>query len=226
MYINGKAVVVTASGILVPSSGFGGLFVNPNNAVIMDIGAYFTQVNPSRTFNLMVIQVDSPGNIGYVINQLKALFPTATVFNPESIVSSVNQFITGVQLFLALISGIGLFIVGLWIFDTMTISVIQRTREFGIMRAVGFTGTTVLLLLIIEAALIAILGSAVGTGLLLLTTSFVRTLPLGPFQLRLTLTPRDAALLFLIPIIINILATLGPAIRAMRITPAQVLRYE
>jgi len=43
-----------------------------------------------------------------------------------------------------------------------------------------------------------------------------------PFEI----TPLDYALLYLLPIAINVLATLAPAIRAMRTPPAQTLRYE
>jgi putative ABC transport system permease protein len=112
------------------------------------------------------------------------------------------------------------------------LNVIQRTREFGIMRAVGFSGRSIPLLLIMEALIMALIGSVIGITLLAVVVYFLPSpstvfrfsssaIPL-PFEL----TPLDYALLFLLPIAINIIAALAPAIRAMRIPPAQTLRYE
>jgi len=108
------------------------------------------------------------------------------------------------------------------------LNVIQRTREFGIMRAVGFSGRSIPLLLIMEALIMALIGSVIGIALLVTVAHFLPSpgtimtaIPL-PFEL----TPLDYALLFLLPIAINIIAALAPAIRAMRIPPAQTLRYE
>ena len=131
-------------------------------------------------------------------------------------------------------------------FDTMIINVLQRTREFGIMRAVGFSGRSIPLLLIIEAAVIAIIGSIISIALLMAVVSVfpnpssfmgmafrrpgtaarASVTPSSSIILPIALTPIDFIILFILPIAINIIAALIPAIRAMRIPPAQTLRYE
>ncbi|WP_243671522.1 FtsX-like permease family protein [Vulcanisaeta sp. JCM 16161] len=173
---------------------------------------------------------------------MKALFPMDQVLNLSTLLSSINQFFTVLELFLAFIAGISFIIIGIWMFDTMMINVIQRTREFGIMRAVGFSGRSIPLLLIIEAAIIAIIGSVIGTALLMViisafpSPSLLMRPAFGPgraagaapssIMLPIALTPLDIVSIFVLPIAINVIAALVPAIRAMRIPPAQTLRYE
>ncbi|WP_243680284.1 FtsX-like permease family protein [Vulcanisaeta souniana] len=231
-------------------SGIGGVIgLNPNNAIFIDENTFLSQFDPSGLVTGVIVYVDSPSNINYVTNELKALFPMDQVLNLSTVLSSINQFFTVLELFLAFIAGISFVIIGIWMFDTMMINVIQRTREFGIMRAVGFSGRSIPLLLIIEATMIAIIGSVIGVALLMVIvsafpspSSFMGTafgggagrataraataVSSSSIALPITLTPLDFAAIFILPIAINIIAALVPAIRAMRIPPAQTLRYE
>ncbi|MGC8544273.1 MAG: ABC transporter permease [Vulcanisaeta sp.] len=234
--VNGRNMIMTVAGIL-KSSAIALAGVDPNNAIFMDENTFLTQLDPSGVVNGIIVYVDNPNNINSVTNMLKALFPMDTVLNLSTLLSSLNQFFTVLELFLAFISGISFIIIGIWIFDTMMLSVIQRTREFGIMRAVGFSGRSIPLLLITEAVVMAMIGSTIGIALLAAIAHFLPTPSsvimgraghgaapsiLLPFEI----TPLDYALLYLLPIAINVLATLAPAIRAMRTPPAQTLRYE
>ena len=233
-------------GAIMQQSGIGIIGLNPNDAIFIDENTFLSQFDPSGIVNGIIVYVDSPNNINYVTNELKALFPMDQVLNLSTLLSSINQFFTVLELFLAFIAGISFVIIGIWMFDTMMINVLQRTREFGIMRAVGFSGRSIPLLLIVESAVIAIIGSIIGTALLMAVTSvfpsptsFMGTAfrrpgmaarasatPSPSIMLPIALTPIDFVTLFILPIAINIIAALIPAIRAMRIPPAQTLRYE
>jgi ABC-type transport system, involved in lipoprotein release, permease component len=240
--VNGRNLVVTVSGVL-QQSAIALAGVNPNNVVFMDESTFLSQLDPSGVAAGVIVYVDNPNNVNYVTNELEALFPMDRVLNLSTLLSSLNQFFTVLEVFLAFVSGISFVIIGIWIFDTMMLNVIQRTREFGIMRAVGFSGRSIPLLLIMEALIMALIGSVIGI-VLLITVAHLLPSPStvmaggagrfgGPFRfsssaipLPFELTPLDYALLFLLPIAINIIAALAPAIRAMRIPPAQTLRYE
>ncbi|WP_243666088.1 ABC transporter permease [Vulcanisaeta sp. JCM 16159] len=137
-------------GAIMQQSGIGVIGLNPNNAIFIDENTFLSQFDPSGIVDGIIVYVDSPSNINYVTNELKALFPMDQVLNLSTLLSSINQFFTVLELFLAFIAGISFVIIGIWMFDTMMINVIQRTREFGIMRAVGFSGRSIPLLLIIE----------------------------------------------------------------------------
>ena len=240
--VNGRNLVVTVGGVL-QQSAIALAGVNPNNVVFMDESTFLSQLDPSGVAAGVIVYVDNPNNVNYVTNELEALFPMDRVLNLSTLLSSLNQFFTVLEVFLAFVSGISFVIIGIWIFDTMMLNVIQRTREFGIMRAVGFSGRSIPLLLIMEALIMALIGSVIGIVLLITVAhllpspSTVMASGAGrfgvPFRssssaipLPFELTPLDYALLFLLPIAINIIAALAPAIRAMRIPPAQTLRYE
>jgi putative ABC transport system permease protein len=230
--VNGRNLIVTVSGIL-EQNPIGLAFINPSNAVFMDENTFLSQLDPYGVVGGIIVYVDSLRNIDYVTNELKALFPMDQVLNPSTFLSSLNQFFTALETFLALVSGISFVIVGIWIFDTMMLNVIQRTREFGIMRAVGFSGRSIPLLLIVEALIMALIGSVIGITLLAFVAHLLpspNTIMMGKahgaFMLPFELTPLNYVIFFLIPIVINVIATLPPAIRAMRIPAAQTLRYE
>ncbi|MCG2880573.1 MAG: ABC transporter permease [Vulcanisaeta sp.] len=240
--VNGRNLIVTVSGVL-QQSAIALAGVNPNNVVFMDENTFLSQLDPSGVVAGVIVYVDNPNNVNYVTNELEALFPMDRVLNLSTLLSSLNQFFTVLEVFLAFVSGISFVIIGIWIFDTMMLNVIQRTREFGIMRAVGFSSRSIPLLLIMEALIMALMGSVIGITLLAVVAHLLPSPSTvmaggagrfgGPFrfsssaiQLPFELTPLDYALLFLLPIAINIIAALAPAIRAMRIPPAQTLRYE
>jgi putative ABC transport system permease protein len=231
--VNGRNLIVTVSGILKQIGHPIVIGINPSDAVFIDENAFLSQLDPYGVVEGIIVYVDSPRNIDYVTNELKALFPMDQVLNPSTLLSSVKLYLTVAEAFLAFVSGISFVIVGIWIFDTMMLNVIQRTREFGIMRAVGFSGRSIPLLLIMEALIMALIGSVIGTTLLAVVAQFLpspNTVMMaamrGAFMLPFELTPLNYIVLFLIPIVINVIATLLPAIRAMRIPPAQTLRYE
>ena len=252
--VNGKVIRAIVGGVLKPGN-VGLIGVNPNTAIFMDASSFLGEIDPSGALSGLIVHVDKPSYVNTVTNMLQSLYPQDQVFNLSTVLTSVNQFFTTLELFLAFISGISFIIIGIWMFDTTTISVIQRTREFGIMRAVGFSRRSIPILLLTEALIVGIIGSAIGIALLIALTHVIHTTPLlgqgptagfrGPARgfrgvttfnqassagvnlpIPIVITPSYLALLFIIPLATNVVAALIPAIRASRIPPAQTLRYE
>jgi putative ABC transport system permease protein len=252
--VNGKVIRAIVGGVLKPGN-VGLIEVNPNTAIFMDTSSFLGEIDPSGVLRGLIVHVDNPSYVNTVTNMLQSLYPQDEVFNLSTVLTSVNQFFTTLELFLAFISGISFIIIGIWMFDTTTISVIQRTREFGIMRAVGFSRRSIPILLLTEALIVGIIGSAIGIALLIALTHVIHTTTLlgqgpaagfrGPARgfvgvttfnqassagvnlpIPIVITPSYLALLFIIPLATNVVAALIPAIRASRIPPAQTLRYE
>ncbi|ABW01605.1 protein of unknown function DUF214 [Caldivirga maquilingensis IC-167] len=172
--VNGKTVTAIVGGVLKPGS-VGLIGVNPNTAIFMDSSSFLSEIDPSGVLSGLTIHVDKPSNVNSVSSMLQSLYPQDQVLNLSTVLSSVNQFFTTLELFLAFISGISFVIIGIWIFDTTTINVIQRTREFGIMRAVGFSRRSIPLLLITEAVIVGVIGSIIGVSLLVALTHLIHT---------------------------------------------------
>jgi ABC-type transport system, involved in lipoprotein release, permease component len=253
--VNGKVIRAIVGGVLKPGS-IGLIGVNPNTAIFMDTSSFLGEIDPSGVLRGLIVHVDKPSYVNTVTNMLQSLYPQDQVFNLSTVLTSVNQFYTTLELFLAFISGISFIIIGIWMFDTTTISVIQRTREFGIMRAVGLQqeintnptanrginsghnrlgnrhSTT-------DSAnprnthnLTPRQGPIAGfrgpaRGFVGVTTTFNQASSAGVnLPIPIVITPPYLALLFIIPLATNVVAALIPAIRASRIPPAQTLRYE
>jgi putative ABC transport system permease protein len=114
--------------------------------------------------------------------------------------------------------------------NTVLMSVFERTREFGVLRAIGGGVRHLLLIVTLETLLLTLLGAIVGSGLILLLRDsaewLVREiLPFAPAGhiLRISLTHQIGAVL--IAVSVGVLCGLWPAFRATRIRPLQSLRY-
>ena len=84
------------------------------------------------------------------------------VSTPEAILSTVNSILSGVQIFVALIAGISIFIGALGIVNTMTTSVLERKKEIGIMKAIGARNSQIFFQFFVESGLLGLIGGIIG----------------------------------------------------------------
>ncbi|WP_127806174.1 FtsX-like permease family protein [Hydrogenophaga sp. NH-16] len=127
----------------------------------------------------------------------------------------------------SVIRGVVMIVVVLGIASVLVVSVVQKQREIGILRAMGATRAQVLRVFLLQGLIVGALGSALGVllavVLIWLFTHFVRGsdgLPLFNITLDAGLALRIAAL----ATVCGLLASVAPARRASRLDPAQVIR--
>jgi lipoprotein-releasing system permease protein len=127
----------------------------------------------------------------------------------------------------SLIRGVVMIVVVLGIASVLVVSVVQKRREIGILRAMGATQGQVLRIFLLQGAIVGALGSALGVLLAVLLiwafTHFVRGsdgLPLFDITLAPGLALRVAA----VATICGVLAAVAPARRAAKLDPAQAIR--
>ncbi|MEZ0394499.1 MAG: FtsX-like permease family protein [Desulfurococcaceae archaeon] len=145
----------------------------------------------------------------------------------SSIIGAVN-FVT----FAASLSAFGVAVVG--VAATMITSVMERTREIGVMKALGFTNGQVVIMILAEGVLIGLIGSAVGISLgyagaqLLSMHGFSITGTTFRWSVRVTptYTPEFMAEVLALTLFTGLGGAALPAYRASRIPPAVALRYE
>ncbi|UZW14758.1 ABC transporter permease [Clostridium pasteurianum] len=89
--------------------------------------------------------------------------------DPQAITKSIEKIIGGLTLFIAIVSGISLFVGGIGVMNIMYVSVTERRREIGIRRAIGAKPNTIVLQFLIESIFITgiggILGISIGYGI-------------------------------------------------------------
>ena len=112
--------------------------------------------------------------------------------------------------------------------NAMVISVLERRREIGLLRAVGLTGGQVARMLLIEAGAFGILGGLLGlaVGIPLATVSARALTALSHLDLSFELAPRALSAVLAGAILVALLAVLYPALRANRLRLSTVMRYE
>ncbi len=156
-----------------------------------------------------------------------ALGPEYTVDSAAQVAQDRGQLVLNfLDLLTQLLLGfaaIGMVVAAFIIFNTFTILVTQRTRELGLLRAMGASGTQVVASVVAEATVLGVGGAAVGIGvgyglaglLLSLADQFGLEVPSEP----LVLEPRTLLAAAAVGIGVTLAASLWPAIRAARTPP-------
>ena len=117
---------------------------------------------------------------------------------------------------------IGAVIVG----NTMLLSLFERTREFGLLRAIGWTRRRLVFLLLVENLALALVGAIVGVGLTFAVTSILEHLPTLKGVLHANYTASAFWRALYTALGMTLLGSLYPAFRAARLTPLKALSYE
>jgi hypothetical protein len=147
-----------------------------------------------------------------------------TVVTQEELLSTLTQTTAQLNIFLAGIAGISLLVGGIGIMNIMLVSVVERTREIGIRKAVGATDADVLWQFLFEAVLLSVLGGAVGVGFgfagSTLMPALLADLPSAVYG------TTQIALAFGVAALIGVLFGSLPAYRSARLTPVEALRRE
>lgn len=146
----------------------------------------------------------------------------ATVITAASAQEQVESILGTIQSVLGGIAGISLVVAGVGIINTMTVSVMERTKEIGTMKALGAKSLDVLLMFLTEAMLTGMIGGAIGAGFGYLLAGII-----GSF---IDLTTSSSIMLgfevVVFAVATSIASGLYPAYRASNMNPVEALRHE
>ena len=154
---------------------------------------------------------------------------------------SINNFFAIVQAILGGIGAVALLVAAFGIANTMTMAIYERTREIGLMKAIGATNQDVMSVFLAEAGGIGLLGGIGGVGLSLGLNAIINVVgqsllpdgggifgsPMGGEATTLTAMPLWLPIFaVLFAILIGVASGVYPAIRAAALSPIQALKYE
>jgi len=183
-------------------------------------------------YDSAVVRVTDPVELTEVRKQI-----TELGFSSFSIVDEIDQIRTVfliVDSVLGLLGGISLLVASFGIANTMIMSILERTREIGIMKAIGAEDREIKLIFFVEAAVIGVFGGVIGVLVAWGIDGVANRL-----AYRFILKPQGASFIdfFSLPpylsigavlfaLLISIVAALYPASRAARIDPVRALRHD
>ena len=151
-----------------------------------------------------------------------------TAVTYTDISETIGQFTGIASAFLAGIAGISLLVGGVGVMNTMFTSVLERTKEIGVMKAVGAKNSHVWTIFLIESGLMGLVGGIVGTLLGLGASALGSMLisNLTDIQMLVVVSPLLIAETLLGSFALGALAGLWPAWRASKLPVVDALRYE
>jgi putative ABC transport system permease protein len=144
------------------------------------------------------------------------------VVSPKAAIDVQEQVTGTVQAVLGGVAAISLFVAGLGIVNTMAVSVNERTREIGTMKAIGANSVDIMLLFLSEAAYTGIIGGVAGSAVGFTLGKMVGNIVGLPVEYNLPLGLAVVAF----SIVTSILSGAGPAYRASKLDPVKALRSE
>jgi ABC-type antimicrobial peptide transport system permease subunit len=156
-----------------------------------------------------------------------------SVISSTAVLGLLTSIFSLLQLFLGGIAAISLLVAGIGIMNIMIVSLIERTREIGILKALGMKSRTVLTIFLGESVIIGLMGAIIGIVLGWILANVTATVlgsgafgSGGGFTITPLLTPEVLVGALGFGVGVSVVFALYPAWRASKLKPVEALRYE
>ncbi|MCK4668786.1 ABC transporter permease [Candidatus Bathyarchaeota archaeon] len=223
----------------------GGFGIGPSDSSV------YIPISQAQTFfgtnecNTIIVQLenDDETTIESVSEDIEEAFSDqVSVISSTAVLNTMSSIFSTIELFLAGIAGISLLVAGIGIMNIMIVSLMERTREIGILKALGMKSRTVLLIFLSEALIVGLMGAVLGVASGWLLANLVASVFSGgglagvgqgnhaATANGMTITPILTPTVFLgalaFGVIVSVIFALYPAWRASKLKPVEALRYE
>ena len=178
-----------------------------------------------KDVQFMGIQMKDPVEAEHVIREIEARFPEVQVsraseFSEDVVDLQMMEDSTWAIAFLALLVG------GAGMMNTMVMSVFERTREIGVLRALGWRRRRILLMVLRESLALSLLGGVVGLVIGIGMIGGLNTLPFMKGFVKASFSAGLFGQALVTALVLGAVGGIYPAWRASRLRPVEALRYE
>lgn len=235
-----RVITLYVSGVLDEYGAVG--FINIDESIIVsDATVLFFLAK--RGYDVLLVKSNDPVGTSEWLS--RAYSGRATVISARRLADTISSISNGLSILLAGVAGISLFVAGISIMNIMLVSVLERRREIGIMKAIGFKDSHILLVFLGESLVIGVVGSVIGLALGVVLSSITPTLfsmilqPPGTpsdrpnphmFFSEVEISPVMDPLTIIwsvaVALLVSVVSTLYPALKAARVDPVESIRYE
>jgi putative ABC transport system permease protein len=208
-----------------------------NGAILMPEEDMNDLFNLNDEYDFVVVQVNDKDEIETVAKQIEEKLrrdrnqepdeEDFTIQTPIQAISTINTILTIINIIVVGMAAISLVVGGIGIANTMYTSVLERTREIGVMKAIGARNRDVQLLFIFEAGFLGLAGGIVGALIGLGMAFGVSKIAEGAFGSNILAVTVSWPLLIgavVFSLFIGIISGLLPSIQASRLRPVEALR--
>jgi putative ABC transport system permease protein len=215
------------------SKGMSMMGSDQDDVVLVPYTTAMVRLSSSTSFRSFNLQAASPKLVPDVRNQVTELLRQRhritdgreddfIIRTQEEISETATETSRVMTMLLGSIAGVSLLVGGIGIMNIMLVSVTERTREIGVLLAVGARGRDILLQFLIEAVTLSLIGGLLGIGLGVGGARIVSA-KLGWATL---VSPESIAVAFLFSAAIGVFFGFYPARKAAKLDPIDALRYE
>ena len=229
-------MIVRVIGIL---ESKGGMFGSPDDAILIPLTAMQQTVAQPRTVqgervvSSLALTVSDEEQADYVVEEITSLLRTRHQLSPsedndfsimsmEEIASMLSEAIGTMTLLLGAIAAISLLVGGIGVMNIMLVSVLERTREIGIRKALGARERDIWIQFLMEAAFLTFTGGIIGVIL-----GWVVSYIISSTGVLTTVVSADIVILAVsVSVGIGLFFGFYPAWNASRLNPIEALRFE
>ncbi len=208
-------------------------FVNPDTLVLLPMEAGEKLFGMKEWSGVMMVMED-PVYVENTTRYLRKIYQERVAVVSLVEISRVVSTITAAMRFVTIAAGGAAFVVAVTsIAATMITSVMERTREIGVLKAIGFTSRRIMAMILLESLIMGIIGSLIGMSIGVVAAEVLARQGMvirGIQTIVIKASPAFEVSLFVktlsLTLIVSIFGGLLPAYRASKIPPAEALRYE
>jgi putative ABC transport system permease protein len=199
-----------------------------DNSIFIDINNGKAILQKKNDYDLLFITYNDIDKVESLVSQVQKYFNNqVTILNSLELVKNITKFIIGISTFISSIAIISLIVGSIGIIITIYTSVVERTREIGILKALGGTNRVILGMFLTESIFLGIIGAFFGIifgfiGAYLLLNGFLYFLNL-PLSIHPVFNIIEISKIGIVVILLSIFSGLYPAYKGSKISPVNAL---
>jgi putative ABC transport system permease protein len=215
-----KKINLRIIGIMKESGGT--FFADPDNSIYIPLRTLEQTYGTEGKYSSIQVLAESQSSVQNIALAIEDNIRGTSVITAETLMETVGMVLNSIQAVLGGIAAISLIVAGVGIINTMTISVMERTREIGILKAVGSKNLEVIITFLTESIITGFLGGLIGS-----VSGFLLSYIVGNYiGIDAVLSINLGFLVVLFAVVTSTISGLYPAWRASNLNPVDALRNE